>query len=550
MGIQVQHLLNLEYFQDFHVLAGRNGLQREVQGIVTVDTPDAFQWMTGKELVLATGYVFQKEPQCLRDAFRDGNITNCAAMMIQRGHYLNNLPEDTVQKFEELGIPLISMPYYVSFQDVASQITTAVIDRSFRDFGVVDSISEPEDSDSYKQRKVLHILKALEKETHFPTMLYDIRSDQAYYSSENFQKEVTSFGLEIPDFWKPGIPFTRHLICDYMNMERFRIINEDMGKKPRFSWITTPISVNGITEAYLVLVESRDFIDHYDELSMRTAYLILQQLYETLYVGQNVGSAGFENFIRALLDNSSIDRDQLIYQANTQGVSLNDDYIFIYFRQTNHDICAKNARPVFLDALNTSSIHRSARLAFLGENEGIILLSSEGCNLPVDTSGRIDQTSLESGIHHFQEIVKEHIPEAELCYSTVREKHPLAELKDNIQKCLDVLHMGKIIFPDKYIWDYDELGPLAWIRIPEKDLAEMEAYYRELSKDEKNEETLHTLKVYLENNMNFSLTAKKLDVHINTVRSRISRAEELVPIDWNDYVSRIKTQLLLQFIHL
>ena len=78
----------------------------------------------------------------------------------------------------------------------------------------------------------------------------------------------------------------------------------------------------------------------------------------------------------------------------------------------------------------------------------------------------------------------------------------------------------------------------------------MEAYYRELSKDEKNEETLHTLKVYLENNMNFSLTAKKLDVHINTVRSRISRAEELVPIDWNDYVSRIKTQLLLQFIHL
>ncbi|MCH4005726.1 MAG: PucR family transcriptional regulator [Eubacterium sp.] len=550
MGIQVQHLLNLEYFQDFHVLAGRNGLQREVQGIVTVDTPDAFQWMTGKELVLATGYVFQNEPQCLRDAFRDGNITNCAAMMIQRGHYLNNLPDDTVQKFEELGIPLISMPYYVSFQDVTSQITMAVIDRSFRDFGVVDSINEPEDSESYKQRKAVNILKGVEKETHFPTMLYDIRSDQAYFSSDNFQKEVSTFGLEIPDFWKPALPFTRHLICDYMNMERFRIINEDMGKKPRFSWITTPITVNGITEAYLVLVESRDFIDHYDELSLRTAYLILQQLYENIYVGQNVGSAGFENFIRTLLEGNSADRDQLVYQANTQGVSLNDDYICVYFKQTNHDVCARNARPVFLDALRSSAMHRSARLAFLGENEGVILLSSEGCSLPNDPTGRVDQKALESGIMHFQDIVLEHLPDAALCYSTVREKHPLSELKDNIQKCLDVLHMGKIIFPEKNIWDYDELGPLAWIRIPEKDLEEMEAHYRELSKDEKNEETLHTLKVYLENNMNFSLTAKKLDVHINTVRSRIARAEELVHIDWDDYVSRIKTQLLLQFLHI
>lgn len=381
-------------------------------------------------------------------------------------------------------------------------------------------------------------------------MLYDIRSDQAYFSSDNFQKEVSTFGLEIPDFWKPALPFTRHLICDYMNMERFRIINEDMGKKPRFSWITTPITVNGITEAYLVLVESRDFIDHYDELSLRTAYLILQQLYENIYVGQNVGSAGFENFIRTLLEGNSADRDQLVYQANTQGVSLNDDYICVYFKQTNHDVCARNARPVFLDALRSSAMHRSARLAFLGENEGIILLSSEGCSLPNDPTGRVDQKALESGIMHFQDIVLEHLPDAALCYSTVREKHPLSELKDNIQKCLDVLHMGKIIFPEKNIWDYDELGPLAWIRIPEKDLEEMEAHYRELSKDEKNEETLHTLKVYLENNMNFSLTAKKLDVHINTVRSRIARAEELVHIDWDDYVSRIKTQLLLQFLHI
>ena len=64
----------------------------------------------------------------------------------------------------------------------------------------------------------------------------------------------------------------------------------------------------------------------------------------------------------------------------------------------------------------------------------------------------------------------------------------------------------------------------------------------------KNRELLHTLKVYLENNMNYSLTAEKLYVNINTIRRRIEKVNELVKVDWNNYYTRIKIGLMLQFM--
>ena len=46
--------------------------------------------------------------------------------------------------------------------------------------------------------------------------------------------------------------------------------------------------------------------------------------------------------------------------------------------------------------------------------------------------------------------------------------------------------------------------------------------------DEKNKELIQTLKIYLECKMNFSLTAKTLYVHINTVRKRIEEITTLL----------------------
>ena len=110
--------------------------------------------------------------------------------------------------------------------------------------------------------------------------------------------------------------------------------------------------------------------------------------------------------------------------------------------------------------------------------------------------------------------------------------------------------MGKRLFPDKKIWDYEMLGPYAWIDIEEEELEAMLAKYRALMDDEKNRELLKTLKVYLENNMNYSITAEKMYVHINTIRKRISKVREMLDVSLEDRITRLKVEMLLQFLTL
>ena len=102
--------------------------------------------------------------------------------------------------------------------------------------------------------------------------------------------------------------------------------------------------------------------------------------------------------------------------------------------------------------------------------------------------------------------------------------------------------------PDKSIYEYEDLGVLAWIDIPEEELEKLLNNLKELIEVNKGEDLLETLKVYLENNLNYSTTASKLFIHINTVRKRIERVEEALDLNLDNYITRLKLVILLQYL--
>lgn len=157
---------------------------------------------------------------------------------------------------------------------------------------------------------------------------------------------------------------------------------------------------------------------------------------------------------------------------------------------------------------------------------------------------------LKDKLTFFYNQLKKQMPGMELEFGILDTPARIAEMKSSIEKCQKVLDMGRILRPDAMIWDYESLGPLVWLQIPEEELKVMLHGYEELLQDEKNAELLRTLKIYLENNMNYSVTAEKMFVHINTIRKRIDKLHDLLNTDWDDYLVRLKTELLLQFLNL
>lgn len=543
MGIAVKTLLEQEFFKDFNVVAGEKGVHREVQGIAIMDAPDAYRWTKGKELVITSGYSILMDPDSLKKAFEEGLMQLTSGMMIKRGRYLAKIPDDIVELFDKYEIPLISMPFEIAYMEVMQQVNTIVMNRTIRRFQIQKNGAFSLGSITYKVQKIKKILQAVEAEMNFPAFLYDIGEKEGYYSSANFKRISEIYGLSESDYWNPEFPHSRYTLCDYIQMTRIRLSNEGEEDGPRVSWVVMPISVGGVAQAYFVVMESREFLDYYDEYSIRIAYLLLQAIYEQIVIAQSIGNIGFENLVLLAMHSQREEEGRLLYQAGQQGISMNTRYACVLFEQVNTEVSARNNRDNYVSVFRNSDLSKNAKLAFLDENTGVILAEMEE---PL----KYKNEEVERMLLCFEKKIREKCPEMCLEFAVLREGKRLSELKLAVEKCEKIMRMGRKLYPTKKVWDYDLVGPFTWLQIPEDELDRLLFTYKNLMKDEKNIDLLRTLKIYLENNMNFSVTAEKMYVHINTIRKRIDKLNTMLEIDWDSYMSRLKAEILLQFLEL
>lgn len=543
MGIAIKTLLEQEFFKDFYIVAGEKGLHKEVQGIAIMDAPDAYRWTKGKELIITSGYSISMVPGSIKNAFDEGFMQTISGMMIKRGRHLSQIPEEIIRLFNQYQIPLISMPFEIGYMEVMQQVNTIVMNRTIRRFQIHKNGALTLGDTTYKVQKIKKILQAVEVEMDFPAFLYDVGEQEGYYSSANFKRISERYGLKESDYWDPQIDHNSYTLCDYIQMTRIRLCNERERDGARVSWILIPISAGGNLQAYFVVMESREFLDYYDEYSIRIAYLLLQAIYEQIVIAQSIGNVGIENLVLLAMHSTGEDEERLLYQASQQGISMNTRYVCILFHQKNEQISARDKREMYITVFQSSSISKNSKIAFLDENAGVILAE-------IWESEKHKKEDIQERILDFYNKITEKCPDMELEFAVLREGKKLSQLKEALEKCGKIMKMWKKLYPERKIWDYETIGPFTWLQIPDEELDKMLLEYRNLMKDEKNIELLRTLKIYLENNMNFSVTAEKMYVHINTIRKRIDKLNTILQIEWDSYMSRLKLEILLQFLEL
>lgn len=542
MGITVRELLNVEYFRDFRVIAGKNGMNREIQGVTIADAPDGYLWKTEKELCFSSGYVFAENPEFILGSFQ--GESRLAALVIKRGRYLSEIPEYIIRLFNENDVPLITMPYTIPWMEAINQVYMAVINHAIQIFGVGTSGGQflPQ-SMNYKEQKVQKILRTVESDMEFPALLYDLYEDKSYYSSANFTRITQQFGIQESDYWEPSIPHSRHTLCDSIHMTRYRLQRGEAAGQPKISWVTIPIMVGGAPQAYFCVMESRRFLDFCDEYSIRIAFMALQSVYEQIVALRDTNDLGFEQLLHLAMKSENEDSHRLQYLARQQGLQLSNTYMFAVFQHDHKSFDIRLHRGEIMDLLRYCGMENMGRMAFLSGNEGIILLRCKG-------GDPHEKQQLCGLLEEFQHRLTRKYDglcwRIGFCYEPRR----LMDIRSSVEKGRKVVKVGSVAMPDSFLLDYDKLGILTWLDIPDEELQKMLEDFQTLMQVEKNRELLTTLRVYLENNMNYSLTAEKLFVNINTIRRRIEKINELVTIDWDNYYSRTKIGLMLQFLQL
>ena len=540
MGICVRDILKSESFKGFELLAGHGGLDNQIQGIAVMDAPDGFKWTHGRELLITTGYVFTQNPGLIEEIIESGDLKKISAAGIKLGRFVNEIPDHVIAAFNEYHIPLIRIPLEYSWMGIMNQLNVLVMNQSIRQFNIRNINPHNYSNVSYQVRKIHNILSQIEKEMNFPAMLYDQSNEKAYYSSPAYQ--TLSGPLETEDFWQPSFQHKKEILCNNLNMVRYRFFDEKYDRP--YSWITVPITVGDKVEAYFVVIEATGLIDYFDQFALRIGFVLLQSLYEQMLIAQNIGDAGFEKFISDSLAGNLSNPEMIAKRATELNIDTNLTYYLVLMKQTNKEMHLSSYKDIVKSTVYTSIGYSGIRIAIIDENRFIFLI-------PADKSVSHEK-NIELIRGYFKELynkLERKVKRISLTFGISDIKDTIFEIKRNYLRCEKTITNGKLLYPENSYLSYSDLGAFAWMDIQEDEIEMMLMDLKELFAQDENKELIETLKVYLDCKMNYSQTAKNLYIHINTVRKRIEQINDQIQIDLDDPLNRLKLEVLLKLFN-
>ncbi len=126
MGLTVRELLLTDEMKEIKVLGGSRGLDREIKGVTIIEAPDIVKFIDGGEVLLTGLYAFRS---CTVEEFRTyiNELTrkSVSALVLKRGREVDNADTKIELLFafaEEHDIPVLEVPFEVSFRDIMSLI--------------------------------------------------------------------------------------------------------------------------------------------------------------------------------------------------------------------------------------------------------------------------------------------------------------------------------------------------------------------------------------------------------------------------------------------
>jgi PucR family transcriptional regulator, purine catabolism regulatory protein len=129
MGITVAEALTVGALGRGRVLAGTQGLANVIDHVCVLEQPPYRQWLRPNEFMLTTFF-------CLKDDI-DGQVRSvedlaeagAAALAIHMGNFGYKIPDVLLKRADQVGLPLIELPSDISYVEVITPLMAVVLDR-------------------------------------------------------------------------------------------------------------------------------------------------------------------------------------------------------------------------------------------------------------------------------------------------------------------------------------------------------------------------------------------------------------------------------------
>jgi purine catabolism regulator len=124
----LQNLLRLPVFSGAVVVAGNNGLDREVNTVNMMDAPDIIPYLKKDELLVTTAFHLKDNLPSLLELIKEMQKQGCAGIGIKTKRFLHDLPIEAIKLANERNIPIIDIPVETTLGDIVHQSLSCILD--------------------------------------------------------------------------------------------------------------------------------------------------------------------------------------------------------------------------------------------------------------------------------------------------------------------------------------------------------------------------------------------------------------------------------------
>ncbi len=550
-GITVKEALSLDVVNRLEVVGGKEGLDRIIKLVNVIEVPDIMDWLIDGEFLLTTGYSFREYPELMETLIPRMSQAESAGLAIKTKRFLDEIPKQIIDSANEHKIPLMEVPYDLSFSEIIAPILGVVFNKQNK---ILQKLEQ-----AHKKLMDLALngspLEELCKETGIlisnPVAIVD--RDGSLIVNE-----------DCPDKYKFELFFSDVSVEIKQEKLRFGNIKEvkysleyapDTDKPLTIKAIRIPIIADKYEYGHMVSVINTPIYEP-DILTLERAATIAALEFTKRKAIFEIEKSYYNDFLEILLSADFENADEIVSRGRVFSIDLEQPTTVVIINSSGlneikdiENYMNMNGTRSKEDLLKTISgffrqndIH-SYIAGFKGNNIVIILSADiEQKNELKDTVTEmarylINSTSLGTNINIGVGRVNNDIKMISRSYEDAREALKIAQLSDTAQ----------VIF-------FDSLG--FYKILSEKNRSELESFIEELLQPvfeydrNKKGELIKTLETYYDNNRNLKLTSSKMYTHYNTVLYRIKKIEELAGISLDNPDDALNLEIAVNILKL
>ncbi|MBW6462560.1 MAG: PucR family transcriptional regulator ligand-binding domain-containing protein [Firmicutes bacterium] len=509
-------------------------------------------WLIEGEFLLTTGYSFREYPELMQSLIPRMGQANSAALAIKTKRYMNEIPNDIIKCANEHGIPLLEVPYDLSFSEIIAPILGVVFNKQNKILQKLEQAHKKLMDLALNGSPLEELCKETGKLISNPVAIVD-------------RDGVLIVNDDCPDKYKFDLFYSDGSVEIKKEKLRFGNIKEvkyslelasDSDKPLTIKAIRIPIIADKYQYGNIVAIVN-NYIFEPDILTLERAATIAALEFTKRKAIYEIEKSYYGDFLEILLSCDFDNVGEVINRGKVFNIDLELPTAVILLNDSSFNEIDEIKRYMDINGSRSKESLLKEINAFLrNECEYNLIAGIKGNNIVVVTgvNKMSPLTSLKETVNdlveYLQRSTRTNIPVnvgVGKAYSDIRKINRSYEEAREALKIAQLSERSNVIF-------FDNLG--FYKILSEKNRTELERFVEELLHPvfeydrNKKGDLIKTLETYYETNRNLKLTSTRLYTHYNTVLYRIKKIEELTGVSLDNPESALNLEIAINILKL